>query len=444
MTDHMTREDKKKMNKILVIEDDQFAYLEIEFLLKGIGYTKADIVRCSDMREVMDFNGHDIEIILTDLSLPDSDYAETFDKVHTKFVYTPIIVLTGINEIAFAIKTIQNGAQDYLVKGDFDKKMLEKAINYAIERKKIANDYTRVFKESPVPMYVFDSSTLKFLGINTAATRQYGYTVDEFLALTADEIWPPGDHDAFNAAIHNINEAYSDVGQWRHIHKEGYLFFVHIYAHHTWFEDKRAWVVSAINIDKKVAAEMALIERTKENENILESITDGFYTLNNDWKFTYVNKETEKTFRLKKHDLLGKSMWDIFPEARHNKFFTEYIRAKATNTSAHFEEEYAPLGIWVSVNAYPTEDGITVYFVDVTEQRKHIDMIQTQNKRLREIAWIQSHEVRAPVANIQGLLLLFNFEDFSDPINRELMDNIIEATNRLDEITRRITNHTYI
>ena len=137
-------------------------------------------------------------------------------------------------------------------------------------------------------------------------------------------------------------------------------------------------------------------------------------------------------------------MWDIFPEARHNKFFTEYIRAKATNTSAHFEEEYAPLGIWVSVNAYPTEDGITVYFVDVTEQRKHIDMIQTQNKRLREIAWIQSHEVRAPVANIQGLLLLFNFEDFSDPINRELMDNIIEATNRLDEITRRITNHTYI
>ena len=137
-------------------------------------------------------------------------------------------------------------------------------------------------------------------------------------------------------------------------------------------------------------------------------------------------------------------MWDIFPEARRNKFFEEYNRAKAENRSVHFEEEFAPLGIWVSVNAYPTDEGLTVYFVDVTEQRRHVNMIQTQNKRLREIAWIQSHEVRAPVANIQGLLLLFNFDDFSDPMNRELMDHLKEATQKLDEITRRITNHTII
>ena len=433
------------MNKLLLIEDDPFAYLEITQLLKGIGYSKERVIRCADMAEVMAFeDAHDIEIVLTDLSLPDSDYAETFDKVHDKFNYTPIIVLTGIAEIAFAIKTIQNGAQDYLVKGDFDQTMLDKAINYAIERKKIANDYTRVFKESPVPMYVFDSSTLKFLGINTAAMLQYGYTSEEFLALTANDIWPTEDRDTFNAAIQNINESYFDVGQWRHIHKNGRVFFVHIYAHHTWFEGKRAWVISAINIDKKVAAEMALIERTKEKENILDSITDGFYTLSNEWTFTYVNKETEKTFRHSKGALLGKTMWDIFPEARHNKFYGEYQRAKAENISVHFEEEYAPLGIWVSVNAYPTDEGLTVYFVDVTEQRHHVDMIQTQNKRLREIAWIQSHEVRAPVANIQGLLLLFNFDDFSDPINVELMENIREATQKLDEITRRITNHTII
>ena len=110
----------------------------------------------------------------------------------------------------------------------------------------------------------------------------------------------------------------------------------------------------------------------------------------------------------------------------------------------HFVEKYPSLGIWASVNAYPTKDGLTVYFVDITEQHNHLEMIEQQNKRLREIAWIQSHEVRGPVANIQGLLQLFNTEDMADPGNIELFENLKEATASLDEITRRITAHTFI
>ncbi len=433
------------MNKILLIEDDQFAYLEISQLLKGIGYERERIVRCADMKEVMELEDiKDFEIVLTDLSLPDSDYAETFEKVHKKFSYIPVIVLTGIAEVDFAVKTIQNGAQDYLVKGDFDKKMLGKAIQYAIERKKIANDYTRVFKESPVPMYVFDSSTYKFLSVNTAALNQYGYTTEEFLELYAYNIRLKDEHEAFLEKVNASDSDYYDVGQMRHVQKDGTAFFVHIYAHHTWFEGKRAWVASAINIDKKVIAENALIEKTEETEKILDSITDGFFTLNNEWKFTYVNKESQRTLKHTREELIGKTIWDVLPEAKQNKFYIEFLRAKKENISVHFEEHYALLGIWVSVNAYPTKEGLTVYFVDVTEQRSHVQMIETQNKRLREIAWIQSHEVRSPVANIQGLLLLFNFKDYSDPINVDIMEHIRDATARLDEITRRITAHTVI
>lgn len=237
---------------------------------------------------------------------------------------------------------------------------------------------------------------------------------------------------------------YMDMGQWRHMKKNGDVFFVHIYAHNTWFEGKNAWINSAINIDKKVAAENALVEKTKETENILQSITDGFYTLNNKWEFTYVNKETERTLKRTREELIGKSIWDIFPEARQLKFFSEYHYAKQENISAHFEEKYPLLGIWVSVNAYPTKEGLTVYFVDVTQQRNHLDMIEQQNRRLKEIAWIQSHEVRGPVASILGLIQLFNIDDPTDPFNKEILTNIKEATDKLDEITRRITNHTFI
>ena len=432
------------MNKLLLIEDDDFAFLEISMLLKGIGYKKEDIIRCALMKEVMYLEAHDFQIVITDLSLPDSDYADTFDKVHNKFNYIPIIVLTGINEIDFALKTIQNGAQDYLVKGDFDQKMLGKAIHYAIERKKIANDYTRVFNQSPIPMYIFDSHTFKFLSVNTAALQQYGYTKDEFLALSIEDIRPNENVSAFRKAFNNRGDVYMDMGQWRHTKKNGAIFFVHIYAHNTWFEGKNAWINSAINIDKRVAAENALVEKTKETENILQSITDGFYTLNNNWEFTYVNKETERTLKHSREEMIGRSVWDIFPEAKQLKFYSEYHRAKNENISVHFEEMYPLLGIWVSVNAYPTKDGLTVYFVDVTEQRNHMDMIEQQNRRLREIAWIQSHEVRGPVASIMGLIQLFNIDDPTDPFNKEILTNIKEATDKLDEITRRITAHTFI
>ena len=413
------------MNKLLLIEDDDIAYMEISALLNGIGYDKRNLVRCASMQEVMDLDAKDIQLVLTDLSLPDSDYGDTFYKVQNKFNYIPIIVLTGIAEIDFAIKTIQNGAQDYLVKGDFDRKMLVKAIHYAIERKKIANDYTRVFNESPVPMYVFDAGTMKFLGINTAGLEQYGYTKDEFLALTAYDIRPKEDIEVFTRGIDNDTEIYLDMGQRRHVRKNGEIFFVQVNAHKTWFEGKQAWITSAINIDKKVAAENALIEKTKETENILESITDGL-------------------LKHSRGQLVGKMIWDIFPEAKNLKFHSEYHRAKKENVSVHFEERHPQLDLWLAVNAYPTPEGLTVYFVDVTEQRNHVNMIEEQNKRLKEIAWIQSHEVRGPVTSILGLINIFNTEDPSDPINKQILDNIKEATDKLDEITRRITNHTFI
>ena len=413
------------MNRLLLIEDD-------------------DIARCVNMQEVTNLQEHDFHIVLTDLSLPDSDYAETFFKVQAKFGYIPIIVLTSFSELDFAIKTIQNGAQDYLVKGDFDGKILEKAIHYAVERKKIANDYTRIFNESPVPMYVFDSTTYKFLSVNTAALDQYGYTKEEFLALSAYDIRPKEDIQAFNISTANKTALYQDLGQLRHLKKSGEIFFVQVYAHNTWLDGKNAWITSAINIDNKVIAENALIKKTKETENILESITDSFFTLNNDWQFTYVNKESEKTLRHTKEELLGRSIWDIFPEIKRSKFWSEYHRAKKEKISVHFEETFPLLGIWLSVNAYPTEDGITVYFVDVTEQRNHLNMIEEQNNRLREIAWIQSHEVRGPVASILGLIQIFNVDNPADPINKEVLNNIKEATDKLDEITRRITAHTFI
>lgn len=79
---------------------------------------------------------------------------------------------------------------------------------------------------------------------------------------------------------------------------------------------------------------------------------------------------------------------------------------------------------------------------DVTEQRLYLEKIQTQNQRLKDIAWIQSHKVRAPVASILGLVQLFNKEQPDDPVNAEILQGVTEAAQTLDEVIKEINAKT--
>lgn len=85
---------------------------------------------------------------------------------------------------------------------------------------------------------------------------------------------------------------------------------------------------------------------------------------------------------------------------------------------------------------------ITGTLQDVTEQRLYIQKIQLQNQKLKDIAWIQSHKVRSPVATIMGLVQLFNKEDTTDPINEQVLDGIMEAAVNLDEVIKEINGKT--
>lgn len=86
--------------------------------------------------------------------------------------------------------------------------------------------------------------------------------------------------------------------------------------------------------------------------------------------------------------------------------------------------------------------GVKGTIQDVTEQRLYVQKIQTQNQRLKDIAWIQSHKVRAPVASILGLVQLFNQEKPDDPINIEVLQGVAEAAGTLDEVIKEINAKT--
>lgn len=232
------------------------------------------------------------------------------------------------------------------------------------------DSYRKFFEDSPAPMYIYDEETYAFLAVNDAALNQYGYTRSEFLSMTVTQIRPEEEIALFKQTSIDVSDAYLDFGRWRHMRKNGEIFYVHIYAHATEFDNRKARFVFAVDIDKKVKNELALLEKTREMHMILESITDAFFAVNTHWEFTFANRAFSKMFRHPKEEFLGKKMWDLFPHGKSMRLYREYMRAMNEKISVHFEAYDAQYDIWVSVNAYPTSDGIAVFGQNITERKK--------------------------------------------------------------------------
>ena len=123
----------------------------------------------------------------------------------------------------------------------------------------------------------------------------------------------------------------------------------------------------------------------------LGSITEGFYTLDPDWRFTFLNPHGEQLLGRSSADLLGKSFWREFPGAI-NTLFSEQIRAAvAASQQVEFESPYAPMDTWFEVRVYPFAEGVAVYFRDVSEKRKareQLMLLETSISRLNDIVLI--------------------------------------------------------
>ncbi len=122
--------------------------------------------------------------------------------------------------------------------------------------------------------------------------------------------------------------------------------------------------------------------------SIIESITDAFYSLNKQWEFVYVNHQAELILQKTRSQLLGKNIWQEFPETVNLAFYNQYHQAVEQQASVKFEEFYPPLKAWFSIHAYPAKDGLSVYFQNITERKNAEVQLQSSQKRLQLLSEI--------------------------------------------------------
>lgn len=122
-----------------------------------------------------------------------------------------------------------------------------------------------------------------------------------------------------------------------------------------------------------------------ERETILASISDAFSALDRDFRYIYVNDKVAELAGRPKENIIGRVIWDIFPEAKQGEFFERCQRAMATRQGDQFELFYKPWGRWLETRIYPASDGIVIFRADISERKEHEERMRENERKLQEL-----------------------------------------------------------
>jgi len=172
-------------------------------------------------------------------------------------------------------------------------------------------------------------------------------------------------------------------------------------------------------IEAAVTSEQEALNRsTPDPEKIYERISDGFFAVNRVWEYTHVNSEAAALTGRSQTELIGTSVWDAFPELVDSPFEDALRRAMESGETTTVEAHYPAHGIWYDVCAYPDDEGISIYFRDVTERIARREKLERENERLEKFVSIVSHDLRNPLNVIRGALDLI--EETGDTAHTDL------------------------
>ena len=324
--------------------------------------------------------------------------------------------------------------------------MLARLQGSVAERDALAEHYRQLFDSVPLPLWVVDRQTYRFLAVNAAAINHYGYSREEFLGMTASEIRPRDDIPRMREEIHQAEQQFKMSGGWTHLRKDGTPIQVETQAHSLTFNGIDARIVVVHDVTERLRAARARRQLEERYRTLIQNAPNGVTLIALDGRFLSANPALVQMLGYgSEEEIVGLNAWERYaqPDQRTS------IAAKIRETGAVHRETVqltredgkviiAQFSGRIVTDPENGERYVEAVLEDVTEQRRLEQQIQ-QSQRMEAVGRLAggvAHDFNNLLTVILGEVELIELE--RQPLNRSTLHEIKNAAERAVGLTRQL------
>ncbi len=418
--------------RILVVEDNPADLVVFEGLLWKTRLPISKIFRATSNAEADELlKKEKPSLILLDLSLPDSVGLESFKHINQLAPTIPIIVLTGLADMDMALETMAAGAQDYLVKGEFDEKLLSKSIQYSIERKRnlenirVSNErYNIVVQATSDAVWELNLANQSVLWVGDNFKKTFGYDLVDVYVDSAEWVYKihPEDRDRVHQSI---TDASSTIGspywkeEYRFLMANGQYAYVLDRGYIIYENGRPVRMIGAMQdiTERKENAEMILLSEKRYRSLFYHNPMAIFIWDLQTHQIVEVNDMAQKEYGYTRDEFINLTLWDLRTPDHFGKLkiFIEHVASSEDMDSG---------GTWEHVTKNGERIFMNIFSHRIQYNGKNSVMAIAQNvtgkllleKKLEEERLFKQKEIAEAVITTQ--------EKERHDISRELHDNV--------------------
>jgi two-component system, cell cycle sensor histidine kinase and response regulator CckA len=308
--------------------------------------------------------------------------------------------------------------------------------------------YRHLFESVPMPLYVTDVESLEFLAVNTAAVEHYGYTREEFLAMTLRDIRPAEDVARLETAIRSLGDDPEPRGTWRHIRKDGRVLAVEVIAHRLTFNGRPAVLTLAADITDRDRAAEALRRSEERYRRLIQEAPYGIELTTLEGQLIDANPALARMLGYERPEqLIGRSILDVYVNAAERETSLRDVQAHGYThrESLHWKRRDGQI-IAVRFSARLVRDSeraqpyIETIIEDVTDRLRLEEQFHQAQKMeaIGRLAGGIAHDFNNLLTVILTTTeLLLDSESGHGPVHAELQD-VYRSAQRGAELTRQL------
>jgi PAS domain S-box-containing protein len=422
-----------KQNKlaILIIEDNPGDARLIHEMLKETGNSEFSL-ECADRLStgLKLLSEHDPELILLDLGLPDSQGLLTLDKVHDMSPQTPIVIMTGLDDESVGLAAVRQGAQDYLVKGEIDGKVLQRVIKYTLERKKIEaklqaseENFRNSNNSSPLGIRIVSEDGVT-LYANRSILNMYGFDkTEELNTIPVRNRYIPQSYSEFKIRRdkRQRGEPAQDNYEISIVRKDGKIRHLRVFRSEVSWGGKRQYQALYQDVTELKQSEDALREAVFRYRTVANFTHDWEYWENPDGSFQFISPSCERISGYKIEEFTSNpALLSEIVVSEDMEIWQKHLQQLAQKPDKYelqfrIKRKDGKI-VWIEHACQPIVDERSKYLGhrvsnrDVTERKQaeakmlEMETLKRTNQAKTELLANVSHELRTPLASIKGFI----------------------------------------